>query len=139
MDNRLDESYYYVRGLLSAFESLNHKTNHVCSYTLDAIERTATLEEDLARFFDGALASVSLDRIDSWPDHVIALAERWLFAFVNPREAIHLADATASFSISDRSSQLILADELIQMLRTAVEPCVPWCANIVTNGFYECE
>lgn len=120
-----------LRGLISAFEWINHKCNYSPTFKLDKRRIEPALREVLDRYYDDDAAVLGLAPADDWRSDVRALLVKWLFAcgdLIDPR-------LSATCALLDKHSQDLLIDCTITKLAAVVEPCTAW--RIETDSRYE--
>lgn len=120
-----------LRGLLSAFEWINHKCNYSPTFKFDKRSLESGLREVLDRYYDDEATVLELLPVDEWRADVRAIFAKWLFEC---RDLIDPRQMQACALLSDHSQDLLL-DGTMTKLAAVVEPCTAY--KIETESRYE--
>ena len=134
-----DERLARLQGFLCAFEEINLRSDHIYTFTIDRLERRATLEETLGAYV-GGIKTVALQPIDSWRDDLIPVVERWLFAFqIDTTTGAAEQTRPGSSALRDPRRRAELAAALLEEVAQTIAPVQVWSVQFEVDGFYECE
>src|SRR5262245_22334890 len=113
-----------LEGFLKAFEWMNHKTNHGCTFIVYQIPRAANAVSALADYFKSPSSNFRLEPLADLDRELREVFGRFLFLFQDlPGD--HLVDPRQSFSLSDEFGRKGLLDELSGMVRS-LGPTAAW-------------
>jgi hypothetical protein len=106
-----------LAGFLKAFEWVNHKTNHGCSYAVYQMPKAASVAAALADYFKLQPSDFRVEPIADVDREVREVFTRFLFLFQDPH-GDHLVDPRRSFALMDESGRQRLLDELVGVVRS---------------------
>ena len=104
-------------GFLKAFEWVNHKTNHGCSYFVLPLPAAAGVSESLGELFKLPPSAFRVEAIADVDGELRAVFARFLFLFQEPH-GDHLVDPRRSFSLMHDFGRDGLLDELAGVVRS---------------------
>jgi hypothetical protein len=127
-----------LRGVLAAFEWVNLKNDHGYTFSLDRLERRATLEETLSASFPW-MTSVIVSNMPNWRETIVPILEKWLFAFRVDTPTYRLIESSGHgvFDSSRASWRRETAAGLADELAAAIGATSVWAVRVEADGFYE--
>jgi len=115
--NESDTTLARLDGFVKAFEWINHKTNHGCSYFVLPLPTAASASEALAERFKLPPTSFRVEPIADPEAELRSVFARFLFLFQEP-QGDHLVDPRKSFSLFHDFGRDGLLDELAGVVRS---------------------
>jgi hypothetical protein len=109
-----------LEGFLKAFEWMNHKTNHGCSFDVHKIPKSSDLQTALAVYFDRQSSDFRVEQLSNFEVELRAVFARFLFLFKEPdrgdKNGDYLVDRRQAFSLMRNDGR----DGLLEEVGTAV-------------------
>lgn len=133
----VNDIHVYLRGFLGGFEMLNEGVNHSCTYTLNAIERAGSIDDDLRAYFDNKIGSFELEPIESWPEFMAPIADRWLFDFADRHGRDSSSGNARRSPVVGATSRSNVAHTFMWHLKALVEPCKVWRIKVATHPSHD--
>jgi hypothetical protein len=121
-----------LRGLLAAFAWANHKCNHSCTFTVEALPTGPDVHESLTRYFGEWASKVSAVELIDWHAAVEAALRRWLFQFRD------LVKPTEVCAFTDERCHRDMVGTIMDAFTAGLQPSEVWRVEIDPRGFYEC-
>jgi hypothetical protein len=127
-----------LEGFLKAFEWMNHKSDHGCSYFVATLPAGDDIAAAVAERFSGRPAEFHVEAIANVDDELRNVFRRFLFLF-RDRHGDHLVDPRRSFSLTHDFGQKALLDNLADMMR-AIGVRAAWRIQVPPEcgELYEC-
>jgi hypothetical protein len=121
-----------LRGLLTAFEWANGKTNHSYTFTVEDLPHAADVRAALVLHFGEHMADVMVSELPDWPVVVREALRRWLFQYVD------LLKPGAVCALADREYQEETVSGVLDRLVRGLQPRAVWQVQGNPRAFYEC-
>ena len=106
-----------LEGFLKAFEWMNHKANHGCTFALHQIPKAASVVSALATYFKLSPSGFRLEPLDDLDRELRNVFGRFLFLYQDVH-GDHLQDPRQSFSLSHEFGKQQMLDELSSAVRS---------------------
>jgi hypothetical protein len=110
-----------LEGFLKAFEWMNHKTNHGCSYHVYEIPKAVDVQTALAVYFKLKPSDFRVEQLPNFELELRAVFARFLFLFKEPvggdKNGDYLVDPRQSFALMSDYGRNGLLDELGGVVR----------------------
>jgi hypothetical protein len=132
-----------ITGLLEAFQTINHKTNHSFSFDLIFVPKEGKSELLIIEgYFLKYFKSFEVELIDNPRSYLQGELKSWFFEYLpnNNSGSYSFIDPAKDFSLSDYEEQDRYTKEWTELMMTTLNPQkVYTLKDCLPVGFYACE
>src|SRR5262249_6259276 len=120
-----------LRGLLAAFEWMNGKCDHTCSFSLNEISATGSIYDALCLHFGSDVSEVKTETLEDWQPALRASFKGWLFRYGD------LLRPKAVCAMADEHCRDEMVARLINLIASGMAPTMVCSVITKPTIFYE--